>query len=250
YAVAGVMPPGRGYPADADLWRPITAEERDDGDRELTMVARLQAGVSASQASAALATLADNATKGSATAWAEDIQTNGVRDVQTALSVLFAAAVLVLIVVCANVAALLGGSSGDRVAEMALRRALGATRARLAGQLLIENLVLAVAGGGLGLLLGRWTLNAIVAIAPAGLPRLSEIALDRRIIVVGLVAIVVVGVAAGLGPALQASRRADLIHEGARATRRVRGRRMLVLAQVAVAVVLTAGARSLAGHPP
>jgi len=250
HTVIGVMPPGRGYPPAADLWRPITAAEREDDDRELRVVGRLAADASVTGANAALSTLAQSLSEGKRTAWAEPMQQTEVKDVERALTALLGAAMLILLIACANVGALIAASGTDRGAEISVREALGASRIQLMGQLLTESIVLAVSGGVLGLLLGRLTLDAIIAIAPASLPRVSEIALDLRVVGVGIAASLIVGVIVGLAPAFKASRSSgagELHGAGAnRITRRSNGRRVLVAAQVAMAVILSVGAGLLA----
>ncbi|HJZ95587.1 MAG TPA: FtsX-like permease family protein, partial [Candidatus Solibacter sp.] len=109
-----------------------------------------------------------------------------------------------------------------------------------------ESLLLSLTGGGLGLLLGNWTLGFLVNIAPRTIPRLAEISLDARVAGFGLLAAIVTGIAAGLAPAMRLSRLAAGLHRsGNRVTLRSTGRRALVLLQVAIAVVLTAGAALL-----
>ena len=244
--VVGVMPSRRGYPSDAELWRPLTASERDDHDRELSMVGRLRGDMQAGRASTEIATLAQAASAGTRTAWVDDVQRTDVGHVSAALEALFAAAMLTLFIACANVAALVGARGADRAGEMAVRGALGATRARVLGQLIIESLMLSLIGGALGLLLGRWALGVLVAMAPVGIPRLADISLDGRILGIALAATMLTGLAVGLAPALRLSRQtgASALRRLAwqRATPRSNTRRLLVLAQIAIAVVVTAGA--------
>ncbi len=221
-----------------------------DDDRDLDMLARLRAETSPAPASAQLATIARVGSHDARTAWAEELQQASVANVKTALQALAAAAALILLLVCANVAALVSAGSADRAQEIVIRGALGASRARVIGQFVTENLVLALAGGALGLLLGQWALRILVGIAPAGIPRLAEVALDLRIAAAGLAATLLTGLAVGLAPAITLSRLAGgpgPNHGGAaRLTRRSNSRRVLVLLQVSVAVVLTAGASLLA----
>ena len=250
HTVIGVMPTGRGYPRDADLWRPLTASEREDDDRELVMIGRLTSGTSVEQASVPLATVATSASAGTRRAWVEDVQRTEVREVRAALTALLVSSALILLMACANVAALVGARGADRAGEMAVRGALGANRAQLLRQLLTESVLLAAAGGFAGLLIGRWTLDLVVALAPAALPRQAEIGLDGRVIGVGVIVTLAVGVLVGLAPAFRASRidlRASLGAAGAgRAAGRTHGRRVLVAAQTAMALVLTIGALLLA----
>ena len=246
YTVIGVMPPHLGYPREAEIWRPLTADERTSDDPDLSLVARLRSGTSAARASAEIATMAQAASNGTRTAWVDDLQRTDAVNVRASLHALFAAAILTLVVACANVAALIGAGAADRAGEMAVRGALGATRPRIFGQLMIESLMLALAGGVLGLLAGHSALRALVAMAPVSVPRLTEISLDSRIVGLGLLAIVLTGMAVGIAPAIRLSglSRSSVLNRLAwhRATPRPHARRALVFAQVAVAVVLTTGA--------
>ena len=246
HTVVGIMPVRRGYPADAEVWRPLTADERADDDRELSMVARLQPEMPVARASAEIATLARAVSNGTRDAWVENLQRTDVSNVSVALTVLFTAAMLTLLIACVNVAALVGARSEDRAGEMAIRGALGATRGRVLKQLLCESLVLALTGGAFGLLIGRWALAALVAIAPVSLPRLEDITLDARILSVGLVTTLLTGLAVGLAPGFRLSRVTETAGVRRlgwnRATSTSPARRALVLAQVAIAVFLTAGA--------
>lgn len=250
HTINGVMPAGRGYPKEADLWYPLSAEERQDDDRELVMIGRLSSGTTAERAGLELTTLASAVPAAARRVWVENVQRTEVRDVRAALTALLAASALLLLIACANVAALIGARGADRTGELALRSALGASRARLFQQQLTESVLLAAVGGVAGLLLGTWTLDLLITLAPAGLPRLGEITLDGRVILIGAGATLLVGLAVGLGPSCAASRldlRASLGATGSvRASGRTRVRRVLVGGQTAMAVVLTIGAGLLA----
>ena len=246
HTVIGVMPAGRGYPRDAEVWRPLTPAERASDDRDLSLVARLRSGVTPATASVELGPLAQAVSNDIRTAWVDEVHRTDVGSLKASLQALFAAAMLTLLIACANVAALVGAQNGDRIGEIAIRGALGASRARIFRQLMTESLILAIAGGLLGLLFGRWALSALVAMAPVSVPRLTEISLDGRILGVGLVSTVLTGLAVGLAPALRLSSvtRMSVLNRLAwhRRTPPPHARRALVLAQVAVAVVLATGA--------
>lgn len=246
HSVIGVMPVGRGYPRDAELWRPLTPAERASDDRDLSMVARLGSGITSATASVELGTLAQAVSNDIRTAWVDEVHRTDVGSIKASLQALFAAAMLTLLIACANVAALVGAQNGDRIGEVAIRGALGASSARIFRQLITESLMLAIAGGLLGLLFGRWALSALVVMAPVSVPRLTEISLDGRILGVGLVSTVLTGLAVGLAPALRLSSvtRTSVLNRLAwhRTTSQPHARRALVLAQVAVAVVLATGA--------
>ena len=247
HTVIGVMPAGRGYPAAAELWRPLTAAEREDDDRELQMVGRLRRETAAAGATSELAALARSASNNTRTAWADEIQKLEVREYRAGLIALFASAGIILLIACSNVAALAGASTADRANELTVRAALGASRSRLVGQLIAESLVLALAGGAVGLLIGRLALTVVISVAPTGLPRLSEIVLDGRVAAASFLASVLAGLVVGVAPAFGAERLSGgpvALYAGAsgRVSRRSRGRRVLVLAQAALSVVLIVGA--------
>jgi putative ABC transport system permease protein len=160
------------------------------------------------------------------------------------------AVALLMAIGCANVANLLLGQATGRQAELATRVALGASRGRLIRQLLAETMIVAIPGGGLGLLLAVWGLQGLVALAPAGLPRAGEIAVDGAVL--GFTFAVTVGTALvfGLGPALTSARRsmAAAAAQGARVagTRSVqRWHRVMVVGELALAQVLLVGAALL-----
>jgi predicted permease len=245
HTVVGVMPAGAGYPRDADLWRPVTAAEREDDDRENVMIARLEGGVTPERASGELDALARTASAPARRVRAEEMKQTDVRDVRLALTAVFASSALILLMACANVAALLGARGVERRAEMALRGALGASRGRLLRQLMTEHLVLAITGGVIGLVFGQWALSYLVSLVPQGLPRADEIVLDGRVIGFGVATTMIVGVLIGTKPARRASRadlQAALAAAGSgRATSRTSGRTLVAL-QTAVAIALTVSA--------
>jgi putative ABC transport system permease protein len=249
HTIVGVTRAGLGCPRDADVWRPITAGEREDDDRENVMIGRLSPGISRERATHELEALGRAITVPARRVWIEGMHQTEVRDVRLALIALLASSALILVMASANVAALVGARSAERGGEMALRGALGASPGRLVRQLLIEHLVLATAGGFAGLLAGRWALAYLVSLAPQGLPRAGEIALDARVVACGIAATLAVGLFIGVRPALRAAR-ADLqsclaISNTTRTTRRTAGR-LLVTLQTALAVVLTVSAVLLA----
>ena len=177
-----------------------------------------------------------------------DQMTTGVRP---ALEVLAAAVTLILLVACANLANLFLARGGDRVREMALRSALGASRPRLVQQLVVESLVISLMGGTLGLLTG-WALTSVVpALAPADFPRLDEIRVDGAFVMVAAIAAMVVGTLSGIAPAVKGSSVPLMMsmQGGARSVVGTSGRRLrrvLLGLEAAFAVVLLVGAVLLA----
>jgi putative ABC transport system permease protein len=249
HLVIGVMPAGRGYPQDADLWRPMTSDERDDDDRELVMIARLDDGTAIGTANGELAVAARTTSDTTRTAWAENVQRADVRDVRGALEVLLALSGLILLIACTNAAALVGQRSAERRKELATRAALGASRLQLVRQLLVEQLLFAAIAAVGGVLIGHWALAALVAAAPAGIPRLDEVRIDGRILSVGIVVWAAVALTMGVGLAIRSSRvrLSEVMNflSTSRVSSSRRGARGMVTLQAAVAVVLVVLAGSL-----
>jgi predicted permease len=165
-----------------------------------------------------------------------------VGDIRPLLLMLFAAVGFVLLIACVNVANLLMARSMGRSREFAVRSALGAGRARIIRQLLTESMLLALAGGGLGLLLAAWGTQATLQHLPPGLPRTSEIGMDWRVLLFTVATALFCGIIFGLTPALKISKPnlQDTLKEGGRgiggAKHRAQG--VLVVAEMAMALVL------------
>jgi putative ABC transport system permease protein len=176
---------------------------------------------------------------------AQPLAASLVSDVRGALIILLGAVGFVLLIACANVAGLLMARGASRRRELAVRTALGASRGQLVRQLMTESLVLALTGGGLGLLVAVWTLNGLIAVAPDNIPRLDEVTLDWRVALFSLAATLIVGILFGLTPAMQSSKpelQTDLKDGGRSGTARTGARSAMVVAQVALALVLLIGA--------
>ena len=264
YTVIGVMPSSfeNVTSPTAELWAPLQynpslpLDGREWG-HHLHMLARLRSGVSANQASSELghimAPFAKTYAKGydccggpPDTIVVTRLQDEITRTVRPALVAILGAVGLVLLVVCVNVTNLLLARSGRRRSEFSMRAALGAGRMRLMRQLLAESLLLAAAGGILGMIVAKMGVRAIVALSPAGLPRVDAIGIDSTVFVFALGITTLVGIVVGLVPALQASHcdPQSNLQQRSRTTvgRHQLTQRVLVIAEVALAMVLLAGA--------
>ncbi len=260
--IIGVMPATFRHPVVADVWTlsplevPVSPVPTDDGlssrDVQYFMaVGRLDEtaaiGAAREQLKSVGARLAREFpdTNRDRTFDAQPLAESLVADVRGALWILLGAVGFVLLIACANVAGLLMARGAARRRELAVRTAIGADRGRLMQQLMTESLVLAGAGGGLGLLAGAWILQGLMALAPDNIPRLNEVSLDWRVAAFTLAATMAVGVLFGLAPAMQASQpelNTDLKDGGRSGTTRTGARSVMVVAQVALALVLLIGA--------
>jgi putative ABC transport system permease protein len=259
YQVVGVMPAGFEWPLQAQFWVPSEYDESytstNRGAWFLDAVGRLKPGVRVDQAKAEFDSLARqlekeypkfNAKVGMTVRPLLDAL---VGDSRKALLVILGAVGFVLLIACVNVANLVLVRASAREDELAIRVALGAGRGRLVRQLVVESLLLASVGGVAGLALAVAGTQALVALRPAGIPRLDAIGVDRAVLAFTVAATLVTGLFFGLVPAWQIARRgslADRLHErgrsGLTSKRSQRLRSALVVAETALAVVLLSGA--------
>jgi putative ABC transport system permease protein len=239
----------------AQFWSPLTfkPEDRIPIGRYLTVVARLKPDVTLAQAQSQMDSISEDLEKQFPemdTGW--NTQLVGLHDqffgsVRPALLVLLGAVGFVLLIACANVANLLLGRSARRRRELAIRFTMGASRTRIARQLLTETMVLAVAGGSAGALLAFWGTDMLLSISPKGLIDAHMVQIDFRILAFVTALTILTGLCFGLLPALLAARMSpgDSLKEGERSTgASVRGtqlRSIFVAGEIALALVLLVG---------
>ena len=252
--IVGVMPPGFRFPEKADLWFVVSETTDPRAARNYLAVARLKPGVSLEQAQTEMALIAKrverqypDTNQGWNVAVAR-MRDDMVRDVRQTLYLLLGAVAVVLLIACANTATLLLGKAITRTREIALRAALGANRRRIIRQLITESVLLSCAAGAAGLLFAYLGSRALVALAPADLPRLAETGIDRWVLAFTLAISMITSLLFGLVPALYASRveLSEALKQGgtrvAASGGLIRMRGALVVAEIALAVALVSGA--------
>ena len=270
YTVVGVAPrdfrhPGRSLRTDIEMWAPsgyIAAPFPAPPPRTAYFlrgaIGRLKPGLTVEQAQHRLDAFAaqireqypvDYPARGGWAPTLIPLQQDLVGGVRATLLTILGAVGIVLLIACANIAGLLLARASARQRELAVRRALGSGRVRLARLLLTESLVLSICGGALGLLLAVWGVDLLLSLVPSGLPRISEIAISGRVVGFTFGAALATGVVFGLAPALQFSNPDVLsaLKDGrspAARSRRVL-RASLVVAEFALAMVLLVGAALL-----
>jgi putative ABC transport system permease protein len=256
--IVGVMPADFYFPnREVEFWRPIAFQANPTrGGHFLGVIGRLKPDVSHQQADAEMRTIAERlAVQYPQNSRDESAEMATLRElivgpVRPMLLTLLAAVGVVVLIACANVANLLLVRASVREKEIAIRTALGAGRRRIAMQMLAESLVLAVAGGVLGVLLAYLAISPIKALGVGTIPRVTELALDPTVLVVTLLVTLGTGMIFGLAPAWQAARGGPgaVLKEGGRSSTGSSGRWMrnsLLVAEVALSIVLLVGATLL-----
>jgi putative ABC transport system permease protein len=259
HTIVGVMPASFQFPPGAggvvpDIWTPIAEPiQLYRGRHYLTIVGRLRPGVTIAQAQSDLEGIARGVEKampqfsGGHGVSVQRLHGELVRDVRRALLVVFAAVALVLIIGCCNVANLLLAGAAERQQEVAVRVALGAGRFRVARQLLAEGGLLAALGGGAGLLLASWLIGLARSSAAPDVPRLQTVSLDPAVLLFAVALTVMTALVFGLVPlaSLMRVEVAERLKHGSKGVARPSRqplRRVLVIAEVALTVVIAAGA--------
>ncbi len=214
HAIVGVMPPGFRFPYEADVWVPwvVAAPEQRRGAHDCEGIARLKPGVTLEQARADLARISRNLEaehpdkNAGVSAVVRPLREEVVKDMVLISWLLLGAVGFVLAVACANVANLSLSRALGRQREWAIRLSLGCSRWRLARLRLGRELLLAIAGGVLGLLFSQWGVGLALALVPVEVPFWLDFSLDYRVLLFTLGAVVVSCLLSGLAPAWQASR--------------------------------------------
>ena len=266
--IVGVMPPAFDFPvAGTELWVPLRLSrtqppnraippERYRQYRILNVVARLNPGVSVERAGLEMSAIAARLeadypeANRRANLAVVPLQDTVVAAARPALLILLAAVACVLLIACANVGSLLLVRAAGRTREITIRMALGADRGRLVRQMLTESLVLAAAGGVVGLMVSAWTLDLLLRFAPAGIPRLERVHMDGGVVAFTFLIAIGAGVMFGLAPAFQirAHRLQDALLASGRglvSAAHQRGRQALTVAQIALSLMLLVSAMLL-----
>ena len=258
--VVGVMPKGFAYPDDSEMWAPLAfspndLSENNRGSHGLEVLGRIKPGLSLAQVQSDMDRVAKTMIEQHASYPYETydfgiilhpLLGEIVGDVKPSLFVLMAAVALVLLIACANIANLLLTRATERQQEMETRLALGATGGRLARQLLTESVVLALAGGLVGIAVTPLILRGLVVLSAKTLPRAVNTGIDTRVLALTVAVSLATGILFGLAPAVQAAGKRSF--DGLKSIRNTEGKRpkrlrnVLVICETALSVLLVAGA--------
>ena len=259
YTIVGVLPPHFVIPnAEIEIMVPLRmdqdARRKERGSNFLRLVARLKPGVTPAQAEADLGAIANRLRElypdengNIASPRVLKLQDEVVGGYREGLWLILAAVFVVLLIACANLASFQLARTALRHKEMAIRTALGAGRKVLMRQVLTESMLLAVLGGGLGLVLSFWAKDLLLAVSPADFPRASAVSIDSRVLLFSLLVTLFAGLALGLAPAIQQTR-SDLnsdLKEGGRdaiGETRNRVRSVFIVSEIALSLMLLVAA--------
>jgi predicted permease len=262
YTVVGVMPPQFNFPTQTELWMPLSFSAGVSSDYEhryVRTLGRLKSGISVAQAQLRMNALERQLafqhpeTDAGNETWVEPLRHQLAGDIRTPLLALSGAVAFVMLIVCVNVASLLLARAASRRTEISVRVAIGASRLRLLQQFLIESLLLSLLGGALGVLLALWCSHFLVALFPNGvanlsIPRVESIPVNGPVLWFALGITLLTGLLFGGIPALQSSRVSgnDALKESGRGlagtSKSTRVRRVLVVSEIALSLVLLTGA--------
>ncbi len=253
--VIGVMPPGFEYPEQTQSWvnSAVNLSQEPRDNRAWSAIARLKPNVDLKQAQthvSAINARLDKQFHETNKGWDVSLWTlheRLVREVKPSLLALLGAVGLVLLIACANVANLLLARSAARQKEIAIRAALGASRTRVLRQMLTESILLSAIGGVAGLLLSIWLTGVLMSMLPESAPRLEPVGIDYRVLAFALGVSALTGMLFGIVPAIQASKLnvTSALKEGGRSSeghRRTSARSLLLVGEVALALMLLVGA--------
>jgi putative ABC transport system permease protein len=265
YTLIGVMPRGFSSVAPAgdlpdsgapDVWTPLALVGKTAGNGgNISVLARLKPGVTTAQLDAQMSIVTQDLRREYARGFDGQVVLSFLpyqrvigAEVRPYLLLLLGAIGFVLLIACANVANLFLSRAGLRGREIAVRIAMGASRWRLFRQLLTESMLIAIAGGAAGLLVASLGIGSLLAVAPADLPRISDVHLDGWIFAFTFLVALLTGVLFGFAPALEASRTGinEALKEGAGRSSAARGRtllrKLLIVGEFAISLVLLTGA--------
>lgn len=257
FTVIGVMPPKFNFPDNAQLWLPndLFPDETGRSAHNNRVVGRLKPGVTVTQAQADMDVVAARLAKEYVDDRDEGIRVTSLFEfliggVRPALLTLFGAVTLVMLIACVNISNLQLARAAARRKEMGMRSALGAVRGRLIRQLLTESVLLAAAGGLLGLALAELAVRILRVATPANIPRIQNLGIDPGVLCFTAALSLLAGLLFGVLPSLDSSKTDvnDALKQGAGKGEGVRQKRwgqMLVVGQIALAIVLLSGAALL-----
>ena len=252
--VIGIMPPGFSFPEQTAAWVPLYERTPSRTAHNYRVVGRLRAGATIDQAGAEISAIATRIKQQYPNPFQSDdaatvsLYSHIVGEVRPALLILFAAVGFLLLIVCVNVANLLLVRVSARERELAIRAAVGASRWRLLRQMLAESLILALVGGALGCLMAGWSSELLHILLPAAVPRVTDIKMDIGVFAFALMVSAATGLLFGALPAWRASQSevTESLRAGSRSytagRRSHRTQAALVMSEVALALVLVAGA--------